>query len=407
MLNDLWLLISAIIILIGLLTSHGLLIVVGSLVIIVWLLTRFWDRHAFQDVSHRRTLSNGRAFIGDVLEYTITLSNEKILPLIWVDILDIFPVGLDLPGTNLRGSAAEASREHRITTSLLPYQRVSWKYRLECKARGYHRIGPARLRSGDIFGFTAAEVRLPQVEHLLVYPRVVELQQLLFPAQHPFGESPGSRTMYQDPSRFLGLRDYYPTDPMKHVDWKATARRSALQTRIFEPMVSLNVLIALNAATGEYAWQGSNRRLFERSVTVAASVAKYCADRRYSFGLISNSVAVYSGRWVNVPASSSKDQIGSVLESLALAGSYAVASLPQVLRAQRTTFRTGTTVALVTALMSPALVEEIAEVRERGFQVIVFFAGDGGPRINMPGVPVHLMGRTLEELERDDQVLAD
>jgi hypothetical protein len=123
--------------------------------------------------------------------------------------------------------------------------------------------------------------------------------------------------------------------------------------------------------------------------------------------LISNSVAVYSGRWVNVPASSSKDQIGSVLESLALAGPYAVASLPQVLRAQRTTFRTGTTVALVTALMSPALVEEIAEVRERGFQVIVFFAGDGGPRINMPGVPVHLMGRTLEELERDDQVLAD
>ncbi|HEU0022181.1 MAG TPA: DUF58 domain-containing protein [Dehalococcoidia bacterium] len=407
MLNDLWLLISAIVILIGLLTSQGLLIVVGSLVIIVWMLTKFWDRYAFQDVSHSRTLSHGRAFIGDVLEYTVTLSNEKILPLIWVDIQDTFPSGLDLTGTNLRGSAAAGSKEHRITTSLLPYQRVSWKYRLHCNSRGYHRIGPVRLRSGDIFGFTAAEVQLPEVKHLLVYPRVFELQQLLFPAEHPFGEFHGSRRLYQDPSRFLSLRDYYPTDPMKHVDWKATARRSALQTKTFEPVVSLNVLIALNAATGEHAWQGSNRRLFERSVTVAASVAKYCADRGQSFGLVSNSVAVFSGKWVNVPASSSNAQIGSVLESLALAGTYAVASLPEVLRTQRSSFRSGTTVALVTAVMTPALAEEVAEIRDQGYQVIVFYTGDRGPRITLPEVPIYRMGRVLEALERDDQVLAD
>lgn len=407
MLNDLWLLVSAIVVLVGLLTSQGLLIVVGSLVIIVWLLTKFWDRHAFRDVSHSRSISQGRAFIGDVVEYTVTLSNEKILPLIWVDMQDVFPAGLDLPGVSLRGTAAEAAKEHRITTSLLPYQKVSWKYSMHCNARGYHRIGPVRLRSGDIFGFTAAEARLPGVEHILVYPRVVELQELIFPAEHPFGEAHGSRTMYQDPSRFLSLRDYHPTDPMKHVDWKATARRSALQTKVFEPVVSLNVLIALNAATGEHAWQGTNRRLFERSVTVAASVAKYCADRSYSFGLVSNSVAVFSGKWVNVPVSSSNTQIGSVLESLALAGSYAVATLPEVLRAQRSTFRSGTTVALVTALMTPALVEEIAEIRGKGYQVIVFYAGDGGPRITMPDVSVHLMGRALEVLERDEQVLAD
>jgi uncharacterized protein (DUF58 family) len=194
---------------------------------------------------------------------------------------------------------------------------------------------------------------------------------------------------------------------MKHVDWKATARRSALHTRVFEPMISRNVLIALDAVTGEYAWQGSNQRLFERSVTVAASVARFCADQKYSFGLVSNSVAVFSGKWINVPASNSNAQIGSVLESLALAGSYAVASLPQVLRAQRSAFRTGTTVAVVTALVSPALAAGIAEIRERGYQVVVFFAGDGGPRMALPGVPVYSMGRALEELERDDQVLAD
>jgi hypothetical protein len=69
MLNDLWLLVSGIVIFIGLVASQGLLIVVGSLVIIVWLLAKFWDRHAFQEVVHTRTLSSHRAFIGDTVEY--------------------------------------------------------------------------------------------------------------------------------------------------------------------------------------------------------------------------------------------------------------------------------------------------------------------------------------------------
>ena len=214
--------------------------------IIIWLLTKFWNHFAFRDVTHSRSLSRHRAFIGDTLDYTISLTNEKIVPLIWVDIQDSFPAELELLGASLRGTGTELTKEHRITSSLLPYQRVSWKYSLRCDHRGYHRIGPARLRSGDIFGFTAAEVHLTQVEHLLVYPRLVELEQLVWPSEHPLGESKGHLPIYQDSSRFIGLRDYDPSDPMKHIDWKATARRSTIQTKKYEPVVALKVLIALN-----------------------------------------------------------------------------------------------------------------------------------------------------------------
>ena len=406
MLNDVWLLVSVLLVFIGLVASQGLLLVVGSLVIIIWLTAKFWDRFAFLEVTHMRQLSRSRAFIGDTLEYTITLSNEKILPLIWVDIQDTFPSDLDLPGASLRGTGVEISKEHRITTSLLPYQRVSWKYSLKCLGRGYHRIGPVRLRSGDIFGFTAAEAHFPAVDHILVYPRVVDLNRLILPSEHPMGEARGQLPLYQDTSRFFGLRDYYPTDPMKHIDWKATARRTWLQTKVFEPVVSLNVLIALNASTGEHAWQGANRRLFERAVTVAASVAKHCADRGFSFSLVSNAVAVYSGKWLNVPFSSAATQIGLVLESLAMAGPYAVASLPDVLRIQRDSLPTGSTIVLATPVVTRAMVEEITEVKIRGYQVIVLYCGDGGPEIRLPDVPVYLMGQTLDSLERHEPAVA-
>ena len=104
MLNELWLLVSIVVLFIGLVASQGLILVLGALSLIVSLVAKYWDRFAFQKVEHSRTLMQNRAFVGDNVEYVITLSNEKALPLIWVDIQDAFPEGLELPGGILRGT---------------------------------------------------------------------------------------------------------------------------------------------------------------------------------------------------------------------------------------------------------------------------------------------------------------
>ena len=411
MLNDFWLFASVVLLFVGLVATQSLLLIVGSLVLIVWVLAKFWDRLAFKRVSHGRALGSERAFVGDSVEYSVTLVNDKVVPLIWVDIHDNFPPELDLPGATVRGTGIEIDREHRITTSLLPYQQVTWKYNLRCLARGYHRIGPVRLRSGDIFGFTAAENRFSGVDHILVYPRIIDLKELIMPSEHPLGDVGNRRPLYQDPSRFFGLRDYLPQDPMKHIDWKASAKRSQLQSKVFEPVVSLNVLIALNATTSEFAWQGSNRRLFERAVTVAASVASHCAESGYEFGLISNGVAVYSGKWLSVPFGSSSLQLGLVLESLAMAGPYSVISLTDVLQQERSSLPPGATIVVITSVVTRALANEITDMQSRGYRVVVLFSGDGGPQIRLHNVTVISLGRALEALEvesveEDEPVLA-
>ena len=104
MLNDFWLFASAVLLFIGLVASQGLLLIVGSLVLIVWILAKFWDRFAFKKVSHGRSLGRAHAFVGDSVEYSVTLTNDKLVPLIWVDIQDNFPPELDLPGGTVRGT---------------------------------------------------------------------------------------------------------------------------------------------------------------------------------------------------------------------------------------------------------------------------------------------------------------
>ena len=61
-----------------------------------------------------------------------------------------------------------------------------------------------------------------------MYPRIVDLGELIFPEQHPLGEIKSWKPVAQDTTRFLRQRDYNPVDPMKHIDWKASAKGTSL-----------------------------------------------------------------------------------------------------------------------------------------------------------------------------------
>ena len=402
--HELWPVVSGLLVLAGLLSSSGLLLVVGSMVTVVWMTARLWERYCFRKVSFDRKVDRRRAFIGDTVGYSVTLTNDKPLPLIWVEAQDPFPEGLELPGAVVRGASLETNRHYSITTSLLPYQRATWNFTMHCARRGYHRIGPVRMRSSDIFGFAWTETRQSSVNDLLVYPRVIDLEGLATPPQHPFGAANGGLPLFHDTSRFRGTRDYHPEDPMKHIDWKATARARGLRTRIFEPAVSMNVVVALNGSTSDYVWLGTNRRLFERAVTAAAS-AVVLADRRgYSYGLISNAVASYSGKWLSVPVGASLEQLTTALEALAMAAPYVVSMLPNVFRAERANLPPGATVVFITAALTDSIPEQLAVFSESGYRLSVLYAGDGEAPERIAGVPVFNIGYALDQLPEDRTV---
>ena len=401
--HELWPVVSGLLVFVGLLASNGLLLVVGSLVAVVWMAARVWERYCFRKVTYERGMGRRRAFIGDTLDYTIALNNDKPLPLIWVEAQDSFPEGLELLGAVVRGATMETNRHHRITTSLLPYQRATWKFTMRCLRRGYHRIGPVRMRSSDIFGFASMETRFAHVDEILVYPRVIDLEQLLTPPQHPFGSARGLMPLYHDTNRVKGQRDYRPDDPLKHIDWKATARARELQTRLFEPAVSLNMLVVLNGSTSDFVWQGTNRRLFERAITVAASAAALADRRGYSYGLLSNAVASYSGKWLSVPVGASPAQLTLTLEALAMAAPYVVSMLPEVFRAERDRLPAGSTVLFVTGAITDSLYTQLSAIAERGHRLTVLYAGYGQPPERIGEFPVTGMGHLLDVLPEAEE----
>ncbi len=95
------------------------------------------------------------------------------------------------------------------------HDRLEWPLELRAVRRGYFRVGPTRLRSGDLFGFFDREEEAGRpVDGVVVYPHVYALGDLGFDSARPFGEQRGGARIYEDPSRVIGVRDYQPGDPM-------------------------------------------------------------------------------------------------------------------------------------------------------------------------------------------------
>ena len=95
--------------------------------------------------------------MGEELEATFTLRNLKALPLPWFEVRELVPDQLPPMGAHILPAAWQGAFYYSHTTSLAWYERVSWRQRFTCTARGYYQVGPARLRSGDIFGFFPRE----------------------------------------------------------------------------------------------------------------------------------------------------------------------------------------------------------------------------------------------------------
>jgi len=134
---------------------------------------------------------------------------------------------------------------------------------------------------------------------------VLPIAELGLPPKNPFGEITTQRQIFEDPARTIGVRDHQPEDGFRRIHWKATARKQALQSKLYEPTTSFTLIAFVNVATFDRYWYGTIPELLERNITVAASICAYAAERRYVIGLVANgSVSRWAEHWFANPAHS-------------------------------------------------------------------------------------------------------
>jgi len=377
---------------IGILTRAVVLLVPATLALLTIGAAWLWNRWCMIGVRYERRFSERRAFPGETVELTLCLTNAKLLPLAGLQLEDKFPAPLPVQGYTLTPTPHPHILAYQRVVSLHWYERVNWRYRLTTTRRGYYAFGPVQLKTGDGFGLFNTHYISNDVDHVIVYPRLMTLEQIGLPSKQPFGDARSPQRLFEDPSRTMGVRDYQPGDAFKRIHWPATARRQQLQVRLYEPTATLNLILCLNVTTLEEPWQGIDPEALETLIEGAAALADYALATRYAVGLIANTCPPDSDQPVKVPPARMPDQRVLLLEAMAKLTGIATLNLEQLLESEVPQLPWGATLVVLTATLSQGLQSTLLRLRDAGRKVMV---------ITLPGAirPEMIPGVLVQEMQ--------
>lgn len=340
------------------------------------LLSYGMSRLALRGIHLRRTARNLRSQVGQIFEERFEVVNASRLPHLWLEVQDKSPLPASYGSHVLTLIGGRESRTYLARTRLVE--------------RGVYPLGPTTIASGDIFGLFPVEKVFPPQDSLLVYPLIVEVASFPSPSGLlPGGEALQRRTPHITPNA-AGVREYVSGDPLSRIHWVSTARRERLMVKEFELDPLAEVWLFLDASRASQAakpyrppefdprdlWRRRMRfdlppSTLEYAVTAAASLARYYLRRGRAVGLayVDQALRVLS-------ADRGGRQLGKVLEALAVVKPLGNMSLYSLVEAQARHLPRGSTVVLITAVGSDAVVHTVdLTLRRRLRPVVVLLDG--------------------------------
>jgi uncharacterized protein (DUF58 family) len=361
-------------------------------------------RYCLEGVAYRRALAHDRAHCGDSIELRVEISNLKLMPLAALEIEDQLPRHLSVTGGTVRATRAELLPCLYILRSMLPYERVTRHLQVHCERRGVHVFGPARWWSGDPLGAASRHHAALETDVLLVLPKVFPLSLDRLASQLLVGPDLARRRMFPDPLRAVGSRDYVSGDPLRSVDWRATARRGALMVRELEPSTAPAVQIILDFGVHAPSGDWVEPDELELAISVAASLAAHATRRGWLTGLRGN--AISAGAPLALAPSSAPGQLSRALEALARAGSRPSHPLSQLLQECARDAHERAAWIVVTTQVDERARALLESLRRRGHALLLVLIVPSGHVLSLGKLPVRRVTYEKGWVKRDALVLA-
>jgi uncharacterized protein (DUF58 family) len=326
-------------------------------------------RHVFSAFAFERTLSRRIVSWGSELEITMSVTNAKLLPLLWMQVRDEWPAGLEPLGFALRPVSHHRAQAFVQTVSVRWYERLRRRYRVRCTQRGLHRFGPVALEAGDPFGIAGVGRTLEAREDLVVLPKVLDVPGFDLLTGHPLVEETVAHSLACDPTALRGIRLYRPGDAMRAINWRATARWGALHTNEFDPASLAAVRLLLDVGGPRNDWQAIDPERLELLCVVVASLSAAFAAHGFGVGLASN--AWLTRDWRAVDIEPAEGALPQVLETLARVIPSTARDFGPVVAAELADESGRADCVVVTAALRPGLRGHLARLRaERPTKVV-------------------------------------
>ncbi len=337
---------------------------------LLFITSYFWTRIMMSNLeciydSDRRELQRG-----DEVELTLRFDNEGFIPITRLEAVGTLPGQREEDQWKLASSVPGlASRLMQRKTTL--------------QEHGHYRLGPVTFRVSDPFGWFEGEVDIYGDRYVTVYPRVMPIRGGNLPLRRPFGSLRTRIRSFADPSNLADIRPLQPGDNPKHIHWPTSARMGKPYVREFELTASGEVHIMIDLSSDD-ALTGSGEEQSpdaagpfpsvtarEQGFDVAAGLAANCLQSDLSVGLIARGREDHS-----LEPGKGGDRLRTILRSLAYSRTDCPVPVDLVLEQVGHSLGSGSTLLLVTGLLTPTLTSRLTSLVRLGLGVAVFLIAE-------------------------------
>jgi uncharacterized protein (DUF58 family) len=377
--------------LLGLVLHSPFIVALSTAVMVVLAVAYWWQEHSLDGVIYLRRFHFKRGFPGERYPVRVEVENRKFLPLSWLRIQDpwpklVGPVDEDI----LAPTYMEDTGLLTVLVSLRWYERTRRNYEMLYRKRGVYKVGPAILESGDLFGIYQKRSSVEPAETITIFPSLLPLEELHFPAENPFGDIRSRRRVFEDPNRPIGVREYHPEDGFRRVHWPATAHTGQLQVKVYQPISSQVLAICLNVSTFSRHWEGYHPARLEHMVSMTATYAQLGLQEGYQVGLFSNGCLSNSDQPFRIQPGRSPKQLAHLLTALAGVTPLTIAPFEQYLMREVPTIPYGALLLIITSLTTPELEETLLRLKKHERRITLVSIAEKPPS-NLPGIRcIHL-----------------
>ncbi len=340
----------------------------------LFLFSYIWARYSLTGILLTRIVKEDKVEVGQYIYETVYVENRSKLPKIWLELID--------------NSSIPGSISSRVITNLKANRTSSYSAYVIAEMRGLYKLGPTKIRSGDVFGlFTNERIESAQSQ-ILITPMIVDLNHLSEAIGKISGGDPARKKTEEETPHSTTIRPYQPGDPLKRIHWPSTARIGQYMVKEFEFDPQTEVALFINSSRTTQ-WREKNSKEIvspwvlgkrtkktirkdstEYIATIAASVGNYFLGHGKMIAAYTN-----DNIWTQLPPDKGSRQLEKLIENLAILKGDGELSLSGLVSTYCQSLPRGSQVWVISTVYENDILNVAIDLRARSFypQVILIY----------------------------------
>ena len=236
-----------------------------------------------KDVTVRLWFETDAVYAGQETKLYDVIENRKRMP---VPVLEVgFHTRKELDFADVENTNVSDYLYKRDVFSVLGRQKITREIPVKCTKRGRYLASDADITTHTLLYRKHYSKAVGTEAEIYVYPKMTDVSEIVTVCEHMLGAVQCARRLYEDPFAFRTIRSYTTDDPMKSINWKASARTGSLMVNTFDSVQSQKAMIFLDVEDiGILKYED----LVEESIALAATVMRRLIRQNIEVGFVFN-----------------------------------------------------------------------------------------------------------------------